>query len=61
MIEVSNLTKTINGKKILDNISFQIPEKSITGFVGKNGAGKTTSMEILASCKMLDLPTPHPP
>ena len=46
-ISVQNLTKQYDGFE-LDNISFQIPTGSIVGFVGENGAGKsTTIMSIL--------------
>ena len=31
----------------LDNVEFEIPEGSMVGFLGANGAGKTTSMKII--------------
>ena len=31
----------------LDKVSFQIPEGSMVGFLGANGAGKTTSLKII--------------
>lgn len=33
--------------KILDNLSFEVPQGSIYGFLGANGAGKTTTIRIL--------------
>lgn len=42
-ISVQNLTKQYADFK-LDNISFQIPTGSIVGFVGENGAGKSTTI-----------------
>ena len=45
-IEVKNLTKKYDGF-LLDNISFDIPEGSIVGFIGENGAGKITSINAI--------------
>lgn len=45
-IEVKNLTKKYGGFK-LDNICFNIPEGSIVGFIGENGAGKSTTMKAI--------------
>ncbi|MEA2075492.1 MAG: ABC transporter ATP-binding protein [Euryarchaeota archaeon] len=47
MIEVQNLTKTFNGKTVLDGIRFEVKEGEIFGFLGPNGAGKTTTMRII--------------
>lgn len=47
-IEVKNLTKKYGNKKALDSISFTLEEPKIYGLLGRNGAGKTTFMEILA-------------
>ena len=41
-IEISGLTKKYDGFT-LDNVSFSVPKGSIMGFIGQNGAGKTTS------------------
>jgi len=46
MIEVQNLTKTFNGKTVLNGISFKVKEEEIFGYLGPNGAGKTTTMRI---------------
>lgn len=53
MIEFRNVTKTFQKDfwaqpfKALDNVSFKIPRASMVGFLGANGAGKTTSLKIL--------------
>lgn len=40
-LQISNLCKSYKKADFkLDNVSFQIPNGSIMGFVGKNGAGK---------------------
>ena len=48
VIEVENLSKTLNGNIILQNVSFSVEEGKIYGFVGKNGSGKTMLFRILA-------------
>ncbi|MBD5547238.1 MAG: ABC transporter ATP-binding protein [Lachnospiraceae bacterium] len=45
-ISVNNLTKRYEGFQ-LDNISFQIPSGTIVGFVGENGAGKSTTIRAI--------------
>lgn len=45
-IEVTNLIKKYDDFE-LDNISFQIPEGSIVGFIGENGAGKSTTIKAI--------------
>lgn len=50
-ISVQNLSKKYgNGSKAvqaLDDVSFDVPEKSIYGFIGPNGAGKSTTIGII--------------
>ncbi|MFB9475853.1 ABC transporter ATP-binding protein [Nonomuraea salmonea] len=48
MIELHRVTKTYNGVKALDDVSFTVHPGSVTGFLGPNGAGKSTAMRILA-------------
>lgn len=49
MIETENLSKTYkNGIKALDNVSFTVRNGEICGFIGKNGAGKSTTAKILS-------------
>lgn len=47
-IEVKNISKKYGRKKALHNVSFTLDEPKIYGLLGRNGAGKTTFMEILA-------------
>ena len=47
MIEIENLTKRYGNKLAVDNISFKVKKGSIVGFLGRNGAGKSTTMNII--------------
>ena len=47
MIEVENLSKSYDGFKAVDSISFGVKKGEILGFLGPNGAGKTTTMRML--------------
>ena len=46
-IEVNHLTKSYKQKLALDDVSFTLDGPKIYGLLGRNGAGKTTFMEIL--------------
>ncbi len=48
MIRVTDLTKFYGAKRALDHCTFQIAAGEIVGLVGKNGAGKTTVLEVLS-------------
>ncbi|MDR2543460.1 MAG: ABC transporter ATP-binding protein [Treponema sp.] len=47
ILEIRNLSKSFGANKVIDNISFDVPEGSIFGFIGANGAGKTTTMNMI--------------
>ncbi len=53
-IKIRNVSKTINAKKILNNISFDVYEGEIVGLIGPNGAGKSTLMKIMTGLYTLD-------
>jgi len=47
VIEVKNLVKDFNGKRVLHGITFQVVKGDLFGYLGPNGAGKTTTIKIL--------------
>lgn len=47
IIQVENLTKMFGDFTAVDNISFQVGKGEVFGFLGANGAGKTTAMKML--------------
>ncbi len=51
-INVENLTKEFDGKKVLDNISFKVDQGEILSIVGFSGSGKSTVLKIL--CGLLN-------
>lgn len=48
IIECRNLTHYYGKRKIYENLSFNVPEGRILGLLGKNGTGKTTTINILS-------------
>lgn len=47
MLKITNLNKSFGSKNVLKNISFSAPAGKITGFIGKNGSGKTTTFHSI--------------
>lgn len=47
-MQVSNLTKKIDGQIILKEVTFELRPQEILGLVGRNGSGKTTLFRTLA-------------
>jgi ABC-2 type transport system ATP-binding protein len=46
-IEVNNLTKTFGNFTAVDNVSFTVKKGEVFGFLGANGAGKSTTIRML--------------
>ncbi len=47
MIEVQNLMRTYGRDPVIERVTFEVKKGEITGFLGPNGSGKTTTMRIL--------------
>lgn len=54
MIVVKNVSKTLGGRKVVNDISFHIAPFEGTGIIGKNGAGKTTLLNIMSGILKAD-------
>jgi ABC-type multidrug transport system ATPase subunit len=52
MIQCDNLTKRFDGLTAVDHVSFSVEKRSIFGFLGPNGSGKTTVIRML--CGILE-------
>ena len=49
IIEVSGLTKSFKEITAVDDLTFTVKEKDVYGFLGQNGAGKSTTIRMLLS------------
>ena len=47
MIQIINVTKSFNNKTVLNNLSLKINKGQIYGLLGANGAGKSTTINLL--------------
>ena len=47
MLRITDLHKRFGDKEVLRGLDLCVPEHSIFGFIGKNGAGKTTAMKTV--------------
>ena len=48
MIVIDNVSKTLKGNKVLDNIDYVFEEGKIYGLFGRNGCGKTMFLRMVA-------------
>ena len=46
VIKCENLTHYYGSKKIYENLSFSVGEGKVVGLLGKNGVGKSTTINI---------------
>lgn len=47
MLTLSHIAKRFGEKQVLRDVNFSVPEHTVFGFVGQNGAGKTTAMKLI--------------
>lgn len=48
LLQTKNLTKQYGHQKAVDNVCMHIKRGSVYGFIGRNGAGKTTCLKIIS-------------
>jgi ABC-2 type transport system ATP-binding protein len=53
-LEIHGLTKSFGDIKAVSNASFDVPEGSVFGLIGRNGAGKTTIMRMMMNVYLPD-------
>jgi len=46
-IDVSGLSKSFGGHRVVNDVALQVEQGHITGFLGPNGSGKTTTLRML--------------
>ncbi len=54
VVEAENLSKGYGDRKLIDNLSFQLPKGGIVGIIGPNGAGKTTLFRMIVGQEQPD-------
>ena len=59
MIEVRDLSKRFGSVQAADGVSFGAPSGQVTGFLGANGAGKSTTLRMLVGLARPDSGTAH--
>ncbi len=47
ILKIQGLSKSFGDKKVLCGLDLSVPEHSVFGFIGRNGAGKTTAMKTV--------------
>ena len=47
ILEINNLSKSFQGNRVLQDVSLTVREGDIYGLLGKNGAGKSTTMKTV--------------
>ena len=54
MIEIKNLTKKYDGKVAVEHLSLSVSDGDIYGFIGANGAGKTSTIKAIVGIHGID-------
>ncbi|HUO85452.1 MAG TPA: ATP-binding cassette domain-containing protein [Thermoanaerobaculia bacterium] len=54
ILSVRGIRKTFGSVRAVDDVSFEVPKGTITGLLGRNGAGKTTSIRMITGILVPD-------
>jgi len=47
LVQMRNVTKKIGKRTIIDNLTLELPQGEVFGFLGPNGSGKTTTIRMM--------------
>ena len=53
-IQVKNLTKSFSGRKVINDLSFEVYKGEVFALLGHNGAGKSTTIDLILGLKSPD-------
>ena len=53
-IQVKNLTKSFSGRKVINDLSFEVNKGEVFALLGHNGAGKSTTIDLILGLKCPD-------
>ena len=56
-IRVRNLTKTFGGRVVVNDLSFAVEKGQVFALLGHNGAGKSTTIDLILGLKIPDRAT----
>ena len=54
IIELKNVSKSYDGREIIDNLTISIPENSLVAITGKSGSGKSTILNMIGLLESID-------
>ena len=53
-VSVRNLTKSFSGRRVVDDLSFDVQKGEVFALLGHNGAGKSTTIDLILGLKAAD-------
>ena len=60
LLSAKGISKSFQGKKVLDDINIEITKSEVVAITGSSGAGKTTLLNILSTlCLLYTSPSPR--
>ena len=59
IVNVQNVSKSFGGRKVVDKLSLSVASGEVFGLLGHNGAGKSTTIEMILGIKQPDEGSTH--
>ena len=50
-VSVKSLTKSFSGRRVVNNLSFEVQKGEVFALLGHNGAGKSTTIDLILGLK----------